>query len=316
MNRFFALVVLLFTGVMCVPAGADDDHSDHDNHMRVVNCANGDTITRALSRVHPGDTLFVSGTCSENVVISSPTHQFDGLTIDGQGSAVISGSDSTLNTLDVTGVSGLTLKGITVTGGNDGIALNTASQTAIDNVIVQLTGRHGIHFQRASTGFVTNSTIAHNSQNGVIVNENSYVRIGFTAEVGASQGATGPCIISNNGGHGVRVQRNSAARVYVSTIDGNVNDGVHVESDSYAEVASNEIGGNKNGVFVSENSVLHLGNPTGTKNEDVPNSSTVPNTAFGLTASWGAYVQGRLDGMTGVSGASSFTHGAVSNLTP
>ena len=94
-------------------------------------------------------------------------------------------------------------------------------------------------------------------------------------------------------------------------------DGVHVESASYAEVATNTIDGNgKSGVFVSENSVLHLGNATGTKNEDNPNVTNVPNGTYGVTAQWGAYVQGRLGTLRGTTDGASFTHGANNNLTP
>ncbi|HET9363374.1 MAG TPA: right-handed parallel beta-helix repeat-containing protein, partial [Candidatus Angelobacter sp.] len=179
-------------------------------------------------------------------------------------------------------------------------------------------GRHGIHFQRGSSdGYVVNSTIQNNPGNGIVINENSYVRVGFTDGVGASQGATGPCVIQNNGGYGIRVQRGASARVYTSTISYNGNNGINIESASYAEIASNVIEGNaKNGVAVTENSTLHLGNPSGTKNEDQPNTATVPNGQFGLSASWGSYVSGRLGTLTGISGASTFTHDSNSNLTP
>jgi len=223
-----------------------------------------------------------------------------------------------LNVVELTGVANFTLRGLTITGGHDGLSINTGSNIAIDTVVVENVGRHGIHFQRGTTmSFIVNSTIQNNPQNGIVINENSYVRVGFTAGVGASEGATGPCIIQGNGGHGIRIQRSSSARIYVNTISNNVNNGVNIESASYAEVATNVINGNgKNGVAVSENSTLHLGNPTGNKNEDQPNTTTVPNGQFGLAASWGSYVQGRLGTLTGTSGASSFTHASNNNLTP
>jgi len=288
------------------------------NLTRLVDCSAGQKVADALKFALPGETILLNGTCNENLFISSPFHQFDGITLDGQGVATLNGPDATLNTIELVGVQGFTVKRLTVTGGFDGISINTSPGTAIDTVVVQNVGRIGVHFQRASTmGFVVNSTIQNNPSNGLVINENSYVRVGFSADVGASQGATGPNVISNNGGFGIRVQRSAVARIYLNTIDSNANDGIHVESDSYAEVASNEIGGNaKNGVFVSENSVLHLGNATGTKNEDNPNTSTAPNGAFGLAASWGAYVQGRQGTLTGTSGAASFAHGSNNNLTP
>jgi hypothetical protein len=251
-------------------------------------------------------------------LLSSPTGRFNGVTLDGEGTATISSPDSTVNVIELVGVSSFTIRSLTVTGGNDGISINTGSDIAIDTVVVEKTGRHGIHFQRGTAmAFVVNSTIENNPQHGIVINENSYVRVGFTDGIGASEGDTGPCVIQGNEGHGIRIQRASSARIYTNTISNNANNGVNIESDSYAEIATNVINGNgKNGVAVSENSTLHLGNPTGTKNEDQPNTTTVLNGQSGLSASFGSYVQGRLGTLNGTSGASSFTHGATNNLTP
>lgn len=284
-----------------------------------VDCDSGDTITRALKFVDAGDTILINGTCNENLLFNSSTGRFNGVTLDGQGTATISGPDPTLNVIELTGVSAFTIRGLTITGGFDGLSINTGSQIGIDSVVVENTGRNGIHFQRGSTmGFVVNSTIQNNPGNGIVINENSYVRVGFTDGVGASQGDTGPCVIQGNGNYGIRIQRTASARIYTNTISNNANNGVNIESDSYAEIASNVIDGNgKNGIAVSENSTLHLGNPSGTKNEDRPNTTMTPNAQFGLSASWGAYVEGRLGTLTGTSGASSFTHGTNNdNLTP
>ncbi|HLK36456.1 MAG TPA: right-handed parallel beta-helix repeat-containing protein [Polyangiaceae bacterium] len=289
-----------------------------DDSQRFVDCDRGETIQEALRTVLPGDTLFISGTCNENVTVSSPTGQFNGVTFDGRGTASISGPNTTQNTLELDGVSNFTVRGLRISGGFDGLSVNTGSQIAVDTVVVDHAGRHGIHFQRGTTmAFIINSTIQNNPQNGVIVNENSYARIGFTSGVGASEDDTGPCVIQGNGGHGIRIQRSSSARVYTNTISHNGQNGVNIESASYAEIATNTINGNaKNGVAVTENSTLHLGNPTGTKTEDNPDSTTVANGQFGLQAQWGSFVSGRLGTLTGVSGASSFTHNANDDLTP
>ncbi len=299
-------------------ASAQANQANQHATTKYVNCDNGDTITGSLQFVRPGDTLVISGTCNENLLFSSRTGAYNGLTLDGQGTATIAGPDPTLNVIELVGVSEFTIRGLTITGGNDGLSINTGGVIGIDSVVVQNTGRHGIHFQRGSTmGYVVNSTIQSNPGNGIVINENSYVRVGFTDGVGASQGDTGPCVIQNNGGYGIRVQRGSSARVYTNTISNNGNNGVNVESASYAEIATNVIEGNgKNGIAVSENSTLHLGNPSGTKNEDRPNTTNVPNGLFGLTAAWGSYVSGRMGSLTGASGASSIAHDSNSNLTP
>jgi hypothetical protein len=316
---FCILAVLILAVAMNVPRlSAQDDHENQHATTKYVDCDNGDTIAGALRFLRAGDTLIISGMCNENLLLTSLTGQYNGVTFDGQGTATIAGPDSTLNVIELVGVSGFTIRGLTITGGNDGLSINTGSVVAIDSVVVQGVGRHGIHFQRGSSdGYVVNSTVQNNPGNGIVINENSYVRVGFTDGVGASQGATGPCVIQNNGGHGIRIQRGASARVYTSTISNNGNNGINIESASYAEVASDVIEGNsKNGIAVTENSTLHLGNPSGIKNEDMPNTSSVPNGQFGLTVSWGSYVSGRMGTLTGTSGASTFAHDSNNNITP
>jgi parallel beta-helix repeat protein len=310
-------IAALFVVLPFFDFGSHGD-GDGDDHVRSVDCDRGETITGTLRYVRPGDTLNIKGTCNENIVMNSPTGQFDGVTLDGHGTATISGPDATLNTLELTGVTNFTVRGLQITGGFDALSINTGNQIAIDTVVVENAGRHGIHFQRGTAmAYVINSTVQNNPGNGIIVNENSYARIGFTSGVGASEDDTGPCLIEGNGGHGIRVQRSSSARVYTNTISNNTQNGVNVESASYAEVATNTINGNKkNGVNVTENSTLHLGNPTGTRNEDNPNTTTVPNGQFGLSATWGAFVAGRQGTLTGTSGASTFAHDSNDNLTP
>lgn len=312
----WVLAVLVLAAVVNVPklSAQPGGHS----RTRHVDCDHGETITRALRFVEPGETLIIHGTCNENLLLSSPTGRYNGLTLDGQGTATIAGPDPTLNVIELTGISEFTIRGLTITGGNDGLSINTGSVIAIDSIVVEHTGRHGIHFQRGTTmGYVVNSTIQNNPGHGIVINENSYVRVGFTDGVGASEGATGPCVIHGNGGHGIRIQRGSSARVYTNTISNNANNGINIESASYAEIATNVINGNgKNGINVSENSTLHLGNPNGNKNEDQPNTTTTPNAQFGLSASWGSYVVGRIGTLNGNSGASTFSHDSNSNLTP
>ena len=124
-------------------------------------------------------------------------------------------------------------------------------------------------------------------------------------------------LIRRNGGHGVHIQRSSMARIYVTTIRDNGQNGVNIVKFSYAELASNTIEGNaQSGVQATQNSGLHLGNATGDANEDRPNSTGAPNGQWGVSASVGAYVTGRLGTLTGVRGPKTFTTGANDSLLP
>jgi hypothetical protein len=156
---------------------------DNDSH-KFVDCDRGETILGALKTLRPGDTLHIKGTCNENVTISSTIGQFNGVTLDGNGTATISGPSATENALELDGVSNFTVQGLRITGGFDGLSVNTGSQIAVNNVTVDKAGRHGIHFQRqTASAYVINSTVENNPQNGIIVNENSYARIGFTVSL-------------------------------------------------------------------------------------------------------------------------------------
>ncbi|OFW01799.1 MAG: hypothetical protein A3G20_00045 [Acidobacteria bacterium RIFCSPLOWO2_12_FULL_59_11] len=274
---------------------------------RFVNCDSGRSIGEALKTLSPGDTLLVSGTCRENVEVGGETGQFDGITLDGQGTATISGPDPAVNTLQLTSVRGVTVKGFRITGGRDGLIISSGQRVGIENTTIEQVGRQGMQVQRGTTmAHIMNSVIQNNPSHGLVVNENSYLRIGFATGVGSSEGDTGPNVIQGNGGHGVYIQRASLARIYQNTIRNNRQNGVNVEKLSYAEIASNIIEGNRrNGIQATQNSGVHLGTDTGTGNENRPNSTgtSAPNGKYGIEVSLGAYADGRLGTLTGVWGA-------------
>lgn len=76
-----------------------------------VNCSS-QTLQSAIDAAASGDTLNVSGTCSENVNISKT----GGLTINGQGGATISAPVSTSPAVAIY-KNGTTLTGFTIQGG-------------------------------------------------------------------------------------------------------------------------------------------------------------------------------------------------------
>src|SRR3990172_890251 len=67
---------------------------------RAVDCNAGDTIQEAVSNSNTGDTVLVSGACSENVSITTGKTS---ITIDGQGTATINGPDTTQATVRISG---------------------------------------------------------------------------------------------------------------------------------------------------------------------------------------------------------------------
>lgn len=85
-----------------------------------VVCGQKRTITEALLRLPPGDTLSVSGACNEAVVIPE---QVLNITLDGKGTATINGPDASSATILVRG-NGITIRNFaSITGGETGITV-------------------------------------------------------------------------------------------------------------------------------------------------------------------------------------------------
>src|SRR5438270_13385627 len=101
-TRLFFVTVAAF--LLCPSLGSAEDDSERRGHWH-VDCASGETVTRLLPRIHPGDTVTISGACRENLVIGSSVGRFNGVTLEGEETASIYGSDASRNTIELTGVS-------------------------------------------------------------------------------------------------------------------------------------------------------------------------------------------------------------------
>ena len=83
-----AVVVVGLLGVLGLSGSLKRDMgvAGADSAVKKVKCDKGQTLTEALKKAKPGDTLQVTGTCHERVIITT-----DRLTLDGDGSAVLDG---------------------------------------------------------------------------------------------------------------------------------------------------------------------------------------------------------------------------------
>src|SRR6266705_2575719 len=91
-----------------------------------VDCDAKGKIQEKLELAKPGDTVLVSGTCSENVTIPSEVVR---ITLDGQGKTVIKAPGTTADAIFIRGKD-IMVKGFTLTGGRDGIHLSGAAAGA------------------------------------------------------------------------------------------------------------------------------------------------------------------------------------------
>ena len=242
-----------------------------------VDCAGGKTIKHALRQ---GDerkplVVIIEGTCTENVTVDR-----DDITlVSGAAGGTVNGPDPDTATITVT-ASRVTIDGLTVTGGRNGIQGVGARAVTIANCIVQNTGQNGI-FLLSSSGSVDTCTVRNNSRDGIsvesasatIVNssisQNARVGVLFTdgssGRIGVTNaGVAAGNVIGNNGSAGIFLSLSSAAFVAANTISGNGTNpaaslgrnGIGVSDSRLNIVGLNVITGNANhGVFASGSSV-------------------------------------------------------------
>ncbi|MBI2816999.1 MAG: right-handed parallel beta-helix repeat-containing protein [Acidobacteria bacterium] len=277
-----------------------------------INCDAGDTIEATLPKLRAGDTLVVSGTCREHVEIT-----VDGLTLDGQNTATISGPSSSLNVINLIGIRGGIVRGFRITGGRDGVALHGVQMVELYSNTIENTGRDGVQVQRSSRfSSIIANLIQNNPRHGIFVNEASAVRVGFGIGIEADSDPLSN-LIQGNGGEGILVSRASSARIHHNSIRNNRGNGITLEQFSHAGIAHNLIDGNTgNGILVRQSSAVNLGTDTGNNLDNLPNSTGTPNGQWGIHLMGAASADGRLGSLNGARGARQWTNDTFDSLLP
>lgn len=184
------------------------------NSVHRVNCDKGHTITDALKRADLGDTIRVTGICTERVVIEA-----DRLTLDGEGTAVLDGAGGGPTgfgeggVLVIAGAHGVLIKGLTVQNGNS----------------------HGISGRDGATFAVHNSTVRDNAVGGILILNNSFAELKDVA-------------VQRTGGIGIVVENTSTAVLkgsVSSTASGS--NGIAVQSGSTLEIRGGSVHSTNNG---------------------------------------------------------------------
>ncbi|TJY66152.1 hypothetical protein E4J89_17375 [Arthrobacter sp. CAU 1506] len=312
-----ALALALPVTVIGLGAGSVSAAADPGAHD--VNCDRGETISGAIPNLKSGDTLTVSGTCKESVLIPRSLTK---VTLDGQGSATIQGPDASIVPTSPAAFAvfiegtDITIKGFTISGGSHGIHLSGPATVVVNNNVIRESGG-AIHLDKGSIGQIVNNTIENNRGYGINIQENSYARIGFT--IPTQQQAT-PNIIRNNDGPGIQVGRWSSAWIAGNTISGNGSHGVVIDRASQADVTGNTIEGNTgDAVRATHNSGVNLasedketpsfGGPNGT-------GPASPNTGVGVRCDIGGYIAGPRGTLKGIEGTKSMDPSCIDRTTP
>jgi len=217
-----------------------------------VNCNGGgplSTINGALKLLNPQgpNTITVSGTCKENVLIQS----FDRLTlIANPGASINDASGGTIPVVDIEDSHSVTLNGFTINGGADGIDCSAASVCYLQaNTIQSSLGQQGVGVGGGSRAFLNGNTIQNNTLRGLTVNAGAQVfsnsdtfsgntSAAIVANSGAYLIATGSSILNNgsDGSAGIVATDHATLRLISCTISGNKADGVDLQHGSESAI--------------------------------------------------------------------------------
>src|SRR5262245_33494205 len=162
-----------------------------DPAVKKVKCDKGQTLTEALRKAKPGDTLQVTGTCQERVTITT-----DRLTLDGGGSAVLDGGGGGPTEFEgvvtIDGVQGVTLTGFTIQNGpGEGILSQHGAAFAVQQTTVQQNAAAGIAVADGSTADLTDCTIQGNGGGiDVFTSSSAILRGDISISQNTSDGAT------------------------------------------------------------------------------------------------------------------------------
>jgi parallel beta-helix repeat protein len=280
-------------------------------NLHTLTCGPEKTIGQAIKTLKPGDTLLVTGMCNENLAIGQEVHR---ITLDGQGTATINGEPS-VATVTVNG-SGITIRGFTIGGGFQGIAVLDGASAVIDGNTIQNATRNGVTVFRNSTAHIINNTIQNNGNSGIQLQHSSSAQIGFTGP--PSNRISAPNTIQNNGAPGIQVLRGSAAQIFSNSIQNNVSHGVFVDRNAQAEIAACTITGNTgDGIRGMRNAGVDLGtDATGATPQFDDDVNTGTNGGFGVRCTIDGFVDGVLGTLTGTSGGKFFAEGCTDSLVP
>lgn len=190
----------------------------------VVDCGNGDTIAGALAVADPGDTIQVSGTCNESILLYSPNH--DRVILDGQGTAVLDGQGQTVVTVD--GSRGVVIQGFIIKNGLDGVLVEKGASALLDGVTVQGNADDGIQVDENASAVIRDCRVGGNQIGDKNQNDGIFVFRSSSATLNGTVTSTG------NGDNGINVGNSSSLFSYgaTATLQDNTGHGLMVNNNS------------------------------------------------------------------------------------
>ena len=133
-----------------------------------VNCTAAEgltTLAAALEMANPGDTINVTGPCPNTAV----TITTDDVTIVGVQDAILEGVAPDQDVIDINGARRVTIQGVTVRGGNDGILARRGASVDLTNVVAQGNADDGFTIRTNSFAHLRDCTAQDNGDDGFAV---------------------------------------------------------------------------------------------------------------------------------------------------
>ena len=270
MRTIGKLVLLLAVLAVVFPAGADTID---------LNCTTPDapaTLEAALAMASPGDTINITGPCPGTAV----TITTDDLAIVGVQDAILEGVGPDEPVVEILGARRVSIEGVTVKGGEDGLAAIAGAIVGLSGVVAQGNADDGIAIATTSVALIEDCTAQDNGDDGfLVVLSASALFLGEITSTG--NGDDGISVIlsassefleamvtaTNNGqiqtfdgfiiGDGIRVTDAASLLVLGSTVEvsGNANDGIALDrSSSFGAFGSAE--GDPTSITVTGNGEL------------------------------------------------------------
>ncbi|MFF0184270.1 right-handed parallel beta-helix repeat-containing protein [Streptomyces sp. NPDC005244] len=199
-------------------------------------------LKSALTSAAPGDTIHLAdGTYTGNFKTATAATSGSRITLTGSAKAVLTAGGG--YGLHIDGASYWTVRGITVTGGQKGIMIDSAKGVVVDTVTVHGLDMEGVHFRNSSTdGAIRNSKIYDTGNDGRGMGEGVYVgTAGGTSDKSDRVEISGNTIGPDVGGENVDIKEGTTgARITGNTFDGSGLTGANFD-DSWVDVKGNDV---------------------------------------------------------------------------
>ncbi|MFI6488010.1 right-handed parallel beta-helix repeat-containing protein [Streptomyces sp. NPDC050564] len=209
---------------------------------QVIEVSTAAQLKSALTSASPGDTIHLAdGTYTGNFKASTAASSGSRITLTGSSKAVLKASGG--YGLHLNGAAYWTVQGLTITGGQKGIVIDSAKGVVVDTVTVHGLDMEGVHFRNSSTdGVIKNSKIYDTGNDGRGMGEGVYVgTAGGTSDKSDRIQITGNTIGPDVGGENVDIKEGTTgARITGNTFDGSGLTGANYD-DSWVDVKGNDV---------------------------------------------------------------------------